>query len=171
MAFTFTVEDGTIVPGANSYLTVAEADDILALDFRKTPEWNALTEADKELMLSAATLYLEDNYLWLGSRVAADQPLAWPRFGMKDKEFNCIAPGIIPRELKRATAQLAVWLRTNDGNEAMDNEGIRRFRSDDLEIEWQDGYYGRTAPEFLSRLLVCFGYGPNDRGFKPITRK
>lgn len=171
MAFTFTVEDGSIVPDANSFVSVVEADDILAIDFRKTPEWNALVEEDKQLMLAAATRYLEDNYLWYGRKVEPDQPLAWPRYGMEDKERMCIAPGVIPKELKRAVAQLAVWLRTNDGNEMLDGEGIRRFRSDDIEIEFQDGYYGRTAPEFLSRLLVCFGTGPNDRGFKPITRK
>lgn len=172
MAFAFIVEDGTIVANANSYLTVAEADDILAIDFRQNAIWSALSEPDKELMLASATRYLDDNYQWFGKQTEPRvQPIKWPRTGMRDAEGNYIGINVIPGELKRATAQLAVWLRTNDGNDQLDSAGVRRFRSEEVEIEWQDGYYGRVAPEFLSRLLICFGYGPNDRGFKPIVRK
>lgn len=171
MAFTFIVEDGSIVPGANSFVSVAEADAILEVDFRKSPAWNALEQEDKEKMLVSATFYLEDNYQWHGQKVEADQPLSWPRTGMRDKEGMCIAPGVIPKEIKRATAYLAVWLRDNDGDEALNSNGIKRFRSEEVEIEWQANFEGRTAPEFLSRLLICFGYGPNDRGFKKIVRK
>lgn len=172
MAFTFIVEDGTIVANANSYLTVAEADDILVLNFQQNAIWSALDETDKELMLASSTRYLDDNYQWFGQRTEPGvQPLKWPRINMVDCEGNCIGANVIPGELKRAAAQLSVWLRSNDGNGQMDGAGVRRFRSEEVEIEWQDGYYGRVAPEFLSRLLICFGYGPNDRGFKPIIRK
>lgn len=172
MAFTFTVEDGTIVAGANSFVSVEEADDIILLDFRLQAVWSILDLPTKELLLAQATRYLNDNYQWFGRRTEPQtQPLKWPRTGMKDCEGNCIGPNVIPSELKSATAQLGVWLRTNDPNEKMEAEGVKRFRSEEMEIEWQAGYWGRYAPEFLSKLLICFGWGPNDRGFKPITRK
>jgi len=172
MAFAFIVEDGTIVPNANSFVSVEDADDILAIDFRQNAIWTLLDQTDKELSLAAATRYLDENYQWFGCQVEPRvQSLSWPRKGMRDKEGNCIAEGVIPEELKNATCYLAVWLRTNNGQEAMDSEGIKRFRSEELEIEFQAGFGGRVAPEFLSRLLICFGWGPNDRGFKPIIRK
>lgn len=177
MAFTFTVEDGTIVAGANSYLSLADAKAILEVDFRAYPIWNALPDDEtKQKMLVMATMYLEDNWHWFGRRTGplltppVAQPLKWPRTGMKDCEGNCIAENVIPSEVKRAVAQLAIWLRENDGNEQLESEGIKRFRSDEVEIEWQDGYSGRVAPEFASKLLKCLGYGPNDRGFKPIVK-
>jgi len=176
MAFTFVVEDGTIVANANSFVTVEDATAILEIDFRVGPVWAALSEDDQQKSLVMATMYLEDNWQWFGKRTGPlldppeEQPLKWPRTGMKDCEGNCIAANVIPTEVKRATAQLAMWLRNNDGNEQLEAEGIKRFRSDEVEIEWQDGYAGRVAPEFLSKLLKCFGYGPNDRGFKPIVR-
>lgn len=170
MAFAFTVEDGTGVAGANSYLTVAEADDILAIE-PEWAEWSALAEADKELDLARATRYLDDNYQWFGKKTERDQFLMWPRRHMKDTEGFCIADTVIPLELKRAAARLAVWLRTNNGNDMMNVEGLKRFRSDDIEIEWQSGASIAKGPDFLSKLLIAFGWGPNDRGFKPITRK
>jgi len=172
MAFTFIVEDGTIVANANSYVSVEEADDTLEIDFRLNGIWSEFDQATKELKLAQATRYLDDNYQWFGRRTEPSvQPLKWPRCGMRDCEGNCIGPNVMPSELKRATAQLAVWLHSNDGNETMEAQGVKRFRSEEMEIEWQEGYWGRSAPEFLSRLLICFGWGPNDRGFKPILRK
>jgi hypothetical protein len=171
MAFTFVVEDGTGVAGANSYVSVAEADDILAIDARENAVWQPLTTPDKELALANATRYLDDNYQWFGKKTETTQFLKWPRKGMRDCEGQCIADAVIPIELKRATARLAVWLLVNNGEEQMNTEGLKRFRSDDIEIEWQAGYYGRKGPDFLSKLLICFGWGPNDRGFKPIIRK
>lgn len=171
MAITLIVEDGSIVPDANSYLSVEEATTILSVDFRKAPEWEALTDAEKELMLTSATRYLDDNYQWYGRRVSAEQPLLWPRLGMRDCEKQCLSSTTIPSEVKKAVAYLALWLRKNDGEEVMNSDGVKRFRSEEVEIEWQEGFMGRKAPEFLAKFLICLGLGPNDRGFKPIIRK
>lgn len=177
MAFTFIVEDGTIVAGANSYISLVEAMAYLEVDARALAIWEALPDdTDREKLLVLATRYLDENWQWFGRRTGPclDPPevqkLKWPRMGMRDSEGMCIASNVIPDELKAATAQLAVWLKSNDGNESMEMESIKRFRSDEVEIEWQDGFDGRTAPEFLTKLLRCFGYGPNDRGFKPIIK-
>lgn len=171
MAFTFLVEDGTIVPGANSYVTVEEADSFLEVDFRQWPIWEPLEVEDKQKMLALATRYLDQNYQWFGKKVEQDQPLEWPRRGALYCDRTCVAQTVIPTEVKNATMLLAVWLRTNDGEEQLNSPGVRRFRSEEIEIEWQDSFEGRAGPEFLSKLLICFGYGPNDRGFKPIIRK
>lgn len=171
MAFTFIVEDGTIVANANSYLTVEEATAILEIDDSQFAIWDALTTEEKQKALVRATLYLDDFYQWYGRRTDPTQSLKWPRSCMKDCEGNAIGENVMPVELKRATTYLAMWMRTNNAAEQMDSVGVRRFRSEEVEIEWQDGYYGQTAPSFLTRYLICFGLGPGDRGFKPIIRK
>jgi hypothetical protein len=178
MAFTFTVEDGTIVADANSYVALADADDILAADAKKEAIWAALADdVAREKQLVMATAYLDDNFQWFGHKTGPcldppeDQALKWPRRGMRDAEGACIGDGVIPKELKKATVYLAIWLLDNDADESLETEQIKRFRSDEVEIEFQDGYSGRLAPAFLTKLLRCFGYGPNDRGFKNIVKR
>lgn len=177
MAFTFIVEDGTIVLNANSYASLADADNFLIADAKTYAVWTGLADdTAREMQLVMATSYLDDNYQWFGHKTGPgltppeDQVLKWPRRGMVDCEGTCISDSVIPRELKKACVLLAVWLLSNDGNETMEAEQIKRFRSDEVEIEFQDGYSGRLAPAFLTKLLRCFGYGPNDRGFKHIVK-
>jgi hypothetical protein len=184
MALTIVVEDGTIVAGANSYLSVAEADAILEVDFRQWKVWDAQDADMKVQLLLMATRWLDENMEWNGSVTQpadpdADppvvaQPLDWPRKYMKDCAGNCLADSLIPDELKKATAYLAVWLFSNDSDEILAQVGIKRFRNDTIEIEWQDAFTGTSAtlqPPFLKRLLGCLGIGPGELGFKPIIRK
>lgn len=182
MALTLVVEDGSIVTGANAYLDATEADAILEVDFRLWPIWNALTADEKAQRLIMSTRFLDKNFIWFGLRVQpADpdatppvvaQPLQWPRKGMRDCEGNCIPETLIPDDLKEAVAYFAVWLHGNDPDEAFDQAGIKRFRNDTVEIEWQDNFSGQSGfPAFLTRLLQCFGTAPGERGFRPIIRK
>ena len=170
MAFNFIVEDGSGVAGANSYVTVEEATDILIPNFRDSAVWDQLDTDQREKLLVLATSYIDENYFFHGSKADRNQSLRWPRKGMRDNENMCLADCIIPIELKKAVARLSVWTFANDPDEALNARGIKRFRSDDLEIEFQSGFEGQFAPDFLRKLLGTFGYGPNDRGFKPITR-
>ena len=82
-----TVEDGTNVAGANSYVTLAEFTTFMA-DRGET----VIAEADndqKEFALIKATDYMEQTYrlLWKGSRSNATQVLSWPRRGVDVPDF------------------------------------------------------------------------------------
>lgn len=178
MALTLIVEDGTIVANANSYLSVAEADSILEIDFRMWAVWNPQATELKEQLLMMATRWLDETYSFYGSRADNDeneppviQALEWPRSGARDCAGQCIADAVIPIEIRKATAYAAVWLFTNDPAEIDSQAGIKRFRNFESEIEWQDGWIGTVQPGFLTRLLQCLGDGPGDLGFKPIIRK
>lgn len=72
-----TIEDGSIVSGAESYATVAE------LDAYCTNHGLTLSGSDaaKEALLRRAVQYLEDQN-WKGARVSAGQVLSWPRAGV-----------------------------------------------------------------------------------------
>lgn len=171
MAITLIVEDGSGLPNANSYLSIEEADEFLSVDFHKSQAWVEFDDDTKALLIANATRYLDDNYQFYGKRATKTQALEWPRHGARDCDQDCISSAIVPKEVKRAAAYLAVWLHGNDGESALNNGGVKRFRSDDIEIEWQDGATVNKGPAFLSKLLICLGLGPNDRGFKPIIRK
>ena len=69
MAFTFTVEDGSIVygpPASNSYVTVQYADDYLLQNHFVGPMWSSLSISDKQLLLAWATRYLDQRASWNG---------------------------------------------------------------------------------------------------------
>lgn len=184
MALVIVVEDGTIVTGANSYLSVADADAIIEVDFRLWPIWDARDTETKEQLLMLATRYLDEWYIWNGRKVQLADPdavppvvaqrLQWPRKGVRDCSGCAIGEGVIPEELQKATAYLAVWLWLHDPEAIFEQSGIKRFRNDTVEIEWQDNFGGISSsmqPSFFTRLLECFGTGPGERGFKPIIRK
>ncbi|MBS3648862.1 hypothetical protein KEU06_09610 [Pseudaminobacter sp. 19-2017] len=163
------VEDGSIVAGANTYVDVPWADAYLAIDPHAGPIWAGFDDERKTMLLAYATRWIDENVIWYGRKVEKDQPLAWPRHGMHDGEYP-VASTIIPEALKRAVALAAVFLHQENPTELAEAVGIKRFRNDTIEIEFQDGVTQKATPDWLSRLLRVFGTGPGDRGFKPITR-
>ncbi|MBK7822929.1 MAG: hypothetical protein IPJ61_18265 [Tessaracoccus sp.] len=74
------VEDGTLVASANSYATVAQADDYLEARARDSA-WASLDDDVKEGYLIQATDYMVQRYhaSWKGVRRSAAQALDWPR--------------------------------------------------------------------------------------------
>lgn len=107
------VEDGTIVTGAESYCTVAFADDYHAK--RGNTAWDLLDTTDqKEPALRKATDYIEQAYQsrWKGYRVDEDQALSWPRYDVYIDDIVSIDGSVIPEAVKRACAELALKAAT-----------------------------------------------------------
>jgi len=122
------VEDGTIVAGANSLVTLAEADAFFTA--RIDPVWTAaspdLLESNKTRALILAADYLTQKYRlrFNGSLVDALQAQTWPRRGVAVPDFfdpfynqpnvplnmqntYFIAENAIPVEVKEAQMLLA----------------------------------------------------------------
>jgi len=102
-----TVEDGTIVANADSYISLADAT-AYHNDYGSPVEWSAATTSQRESALRQATAYLDDFYKWKGVRSTIDQSLHWPRYGVIDTDNYQIAATTIPVGLKRATAVAAL---------------------------------------------------------------
>lgn len=175
MAFTFVVEDGTIVAGANSFASVEAAGDVLAVEaYGKTAVWEALPLEEKQIRLAAATLWINDRYTWKGQLVAKTQALGWPRQKVKDREKNDISTLVVPSEVVRATALLAHhFLTAPEADTTLaGTPGLKRFRADTFELEMQQGYLGpqTIAPEFLRTILGGLGQFTSEPGFKPIVK-
>lgn len=101
-----TVEDGTVVANAESYVTVAAANTYWA--YRNNAAWSAASEAQKEAALREATQFLDGSYVWSGTLVSSAQPLEWPRVLSLDRAGRTITSTTIPTALKSAQCELAL---------------------------------------------------------------
>lgn len=121
-----TVEDGTGVVDAESYLTVAEAD--AYFDSRGITVWSNLTVTEKEQALRRGTDYMLERYRlrWKGGRVHFTQALDWPRQGVTLEDFNGIPQmyyaymvkyNEVPKQVKNACAELALRASINALND------------------------------------------------------
>jgi hypothetical protein len=106
---TLIVEDGSVVTGAESYISVAEAD--AYHEKRGNATWDAID--DKEALLRKATDYMTGKYRlrWAGSRADSSQSLDWPRVNVpvSDTYSRSYYPSdSVPNEVKQACAILAL---------------------------------------------------------------
>lgn len=101
---TITVEDGTNVAGANSYVTVAEAKTYATARGVTLPTPDSAIEP---LILQAMD-YLESlRSDYKGIKANQTQPLQWPRTGVTIDGY-AIDSNVIPTELKNAEMQLVM---------------------------------------------------------------
>lgn len=108
------VENGTIVAGAESYISAAGADTYHG-NFGNTA-WALLDTPTKEGNLRKATAYLQQAYRfrWKGTRAGTSQALDWPRFGVyvEDVAFAglpyYVGTNVVPVEVQQACAELAL---------------------------------------------------------------
>lgn len=139
------VETGAIVAGANSYVTLDEAR-AFAQD-----RGLALPPDDGDL---SAKLILAADYLsavdreYVGSLVASNQPLPWPRSGVVFN-FEAYPEDEIPPSLKRAQILLAV--EATKGVDLMPSSTgkfVKRRKVGPLETEWSESVNPSGLPRF-----------------------
>jgi len=151
------VEDGSGVSGAESYLSVADADTYWSN--RNDTQWSGADTADKEAALRTATQYIDATYNFLSQIERSDQALKWPRVNFYDR--NDFFIDSIPNALKDATAELARDYIVNGDLLPSQSRGgdIRKVKAGSVEVE-----YGEAAPtqrtfNFVNRLLAAFTDG------------
>lgn len=103
----FLAEDGTGLPGANSYATIAFADEYLGE--RAVAAWTG-TDEQKESYLIQATDYIETVFGWrfVGEKLTEEQGLSWPRSNAITNGGVELADDIVPLAVMRACCQYAV---------------------------------------------------------------
>lgn len=151
------VEDGTGLPDANSYVSVADCK--AYLDARGKTSWGLLTLSAQEASLINATDYLDSKYGpdLGGARGFTTQALMWPRNYIPfDGEYLPLAP--LPMQLIRACCEAAFIASTVDLTAPVDRGG--RI-IDKLEIvgpitertKWADGAPGTTSYPAIDRWM------------------
>ena len=100
----FTVEDGTGVTDSNAFCSVTFSDDYHA--DRGSADWKGAKQEKQRAIVRASDFLGRLSYR--GSRVDEEQSMAWPRLDVWSEGHELLDPTVIPIQLKRATAELAM---------------------------------------------------------------
>ncbi|MDW9531876.1 DnaT-like ssDNA-binding protein [Sinorhizobium meliloti] len=157
MAYQFIVETGEIIPGANSYVSVEEADDYLAQNIHAAITWDALATDQRQKLLSWATRYLDQRARWNGRAVSTSQSLRWPRYGVRTNDGIEIPWNSIPKQLREATIEMARYLIDIDRSNERPQDGLKFLKVDVIEMEFRDGYTLPEVPSEINNILAGLG--------------
>jgi hypothetical protein len=136
MAITFNTTVGD--PAANSYATVAEADDYLTqARLHVSTGWTELTNNQKEAALMWATREV-DLYEYVGTLLATDQALQWPRLNAYTHDGRLVAEDAIPQAVKDAQAELAYFLAQADPAGVPAGEEFEKVKVGPIEVSFKD---------------------------------
>lgn len=105
---TLTVEDGTGLPSANSYISVEDADAYFAL--RGNAVWAALDVPAKETALVLATEFIDLRWgsKLQGRPVKASQALAFPRYPVYSAAGLLLSATSVPEGVARGCCEYAL---------------------------------------------------------------
>lgn len=143
------VEDGSIVTGANSYVTVAEME-----QFADDRDYIWVGDHVDTFLFRAMDWIEAQQYQ--GSIVSAAQPLMWPRKNVYYRGFK-VEQDVIPDLLKKAQMTLAMEINRGFDPLAVIPQGVKREKVDVLEVEYQDGtstFAIRSVNTILRPLLM-----------------
>lgn len=133
-----TVEDGSVVSGADAFVSVATADNYHTN--HGNTDWANALNADKEIAIRRATTFLSSAYSWAGDKVGGRaQSLAWPRTDVYDREGDLVANDEVPQEVVNATCELALRELVTPGTLTPDivlADKVKREKADDIEVEY-----------------------------------
>jgi hypothetical protein len=146
------VEDGSVVSGADSYVSIADCTTYHAA--QGNPAWAAAAEADQETALRRATKWLDNYYRgrWTGVKSDEDQALAWPRSQAVDEDGCSIDDDEIPQVVKDAACEAA--LRALSATLDPDISRIKsRVKVGPIEVDYDLGSPPWTEFAIIARLL------------------
>ncbi|QDU67707.1 DnaT-like ssDNA-binding protein [Engelhardtia mirabilis] len=108
------VEDGTGLATAESYLSVVDADALIASLVADSTDWDALAEADQEDVLRRSTAWLDETFgqRYSGARRTREQALLFPRVGAIENGW-AVPEAEIPSQVQRALAVVAAVVASN----------------------------------------------------------
>lgn len=157
-----TIEDGTGVEDANTYVTRAEADAYFA-EHPRAAAWAALGGSAKDAQLVYATRMLDASVTFKGSRILIGQALEWPRYGVEiDDQYW--PENTIPKDVKAAVYELAISNSVNGlSDDPTGTEGIKSLSigKGAVALEFDAAtvrtMLGKLVPLLLSRFALSTG--------------
>lgn len=162
MAVVFTVEDGTLVDDANSYVTVDYANDYLSIK-SNADDWLALDEEVVEKYLMWGTRLLDQRAVFPNSTPTdEDQALRWPRQYAYDRDGEAIPDDVIPDQIQEATVEIAfnLYNQAVDPSQAASSGGaINKIKVAVIEIGYSDGVAAsnNNFPSGINEILYPLG--------------
>lgn len=163
-----TVEDGTGLADADSYVSVDFADSYYS--GRGYSDWSSLETEDREQLLVKATDFIDSVFDWYGKKASYEQALNFPRLNLIDPSGYTVEG--VPLQVKHAVCEAVKILvsgsdlfRTLSENGAVVSEKIGELQfSYDRSVLVKDSTLYETVNSRLrglyrdkSRLQVYFG--------------
>jgi hypothetical protein len=151
-----TVEDGSVIAGADSYVETDEADAYHSA--RGNSAW-AGSSTVKEAALRRATAYIDMAYRARFPGVKREgraQPLQWPREDAIDVRGEEIADDEIPQEIKDAVCEAALREIVEAGSlmPDLDRGGqIKSIEAGSVGITYVDGAPVKTSFQIIDGIL------------------
>ena len=131
-----------LVIGQNSYMTVAEADDIVASRFRSNSKekqiWDSLDEKEKTIVIISTTeKYDNDNMLYKYKKAEINQHLQFPRMIDNGSIIEC------PETIKVGLLIQAILDIEEDDSEEKQlvRNGITKYKIKDAEVAFKDNAF------------------------------
>lgn len=144
---------------ANSYLTATEATTILTDGRLFSSVWSAASTPDKERALIWATSLIDSSFSFEGQKTTQAQALRWPRIGLVDVDDWYIDQDTLPKDLKFATAELAMSLLSGDRTLMPDllGQGFSKAKVGPIEVTVDRNQVNALFPAHVSQLLENIG--------------
>jgi hypothetical protein len=156
MALILVVETGAGLSTANSYATVAEADAYYeARPFSSS--WQEMTTLEKTVSLVYATRLLDEQSDWFGTRSTTIQALRWPRSGALDRDGETLEATELPVDIKRATMELAQWVKMADRTAEPDTAGYGAITVGPLSVTIDRSDRKAVLPAIVATMLAPYG--------------
>ncbi len=150
------VEDGSIVSGANSYVSEAE---LMAFASAR----NITLVGEEEVLLTQAMDYIE-TLAYKGIKSTSNQDLQWPRAYVYIDSYY-VRNDDIPKELKNGLMQCAISIDQGTGPQVDVVRKTIREKVGDLEVEYANDSVTSTMNvkirSALWKLLAAGGGGSN----------
>ena len=155
MALTLNVEAGSA--SANSYCTLASANDFLQRNIHTYSTWSALATVDSEACLIWATSIFDAQISWNGTKAKDEQALRWPRTSVTDPDGYAVDDETIPRFLVEATAEYARWLSVKDRTEESPTKGFSRLEAGGLAAYINAKDRPNLIPPIVFDMITAYG--------------
>ncbi|BAQ18316.1 DnaT-like ssDNA-binding protein [Methyloceanibacter caenitepidi] len=140
------VEDGTGKSNADAFDALAN---VKTYWDAKGTDYSSYDDDAIEQAIRRSTSILSNSYTWKGTRVnGRDQALAWPRYGVEDSEGWYVPATEVPKEVKEATAEIALRELVSPGSMTPDvtlSDKVKREKVGSLEVEYANAQTGAEA--------------------------
>lgn len=145
-----TVEDGSALAAADSYIDLEDAD--LYHVNRGNTDWTG-TDSERCRALRRATQFLDARYRmrWKGTKATSGQALSWPRDSMTDEDGNGIDSDTIPQAIKDTVCEIARALPSTQ--QIATAQQIRRVRAGSVEVEFASAKQERQILDLVDELV------------------
>lgn len=149
-------EDGTGLPNADSYVTLAEANAFMADDIHASGLWDDTTDDVKEAVIRFATSAMDTHFDYPGRKVYSTGSLRWPRSGVSDLDGNSVSSASVPKEIKKASVRYAYEFLKADRVSDPESKGVSRITIDSIDIRFDKGDRPGVAPSSVVQMLRGF---------------